>query len=56
MPPSLMTEKSFWISEQNITPLVLDKDFFFKESDAKDLLQTPDKALFPVIRGRKRWR
>ena len=29
---------------------------FFNKSDGKDLLQTPDKALFPVIRRRKRRR
>ena len=33
----------------SITHLVLDEDFFFSESDAKDLLQTLDKAQIPVI-------
>ena len=36
-----------------ITHLVLDESFLLKESDAKDLLQTPDKAQIPVIRMRK---
>ena len=38
------------------THLVLDKYFFFNESDTNDLLQTPDKAYIPVIRMRKRQR
>jgi hypothetical protein len=36
-------------------PVLEEYIFFFNESDAKDLLQTPDKALTPVIRRRKRW-
>ena len=39
-----------------ITHLVLDKDYLVNESDAKDLLQTPDKAQIPVIRMKKRQR
>jgi hypothetical protein len=39
-----------------ITHLELDKDFFFKESEAKDLLQTPDKAQIPIIRIKKKLR
>ena len=37
-----------------ITHLVLDKDFFFKESDASDLLQTLDKSQIPIICMKKR--
>ena len=39
-----------------IIHLVLEEDFFFNESEAKDLPQTPDKALIPIIRRRKRRR
>ena len=39
-----------------ITHTVLEEIFYFNESDGKDLLQTPDKALIPVISRRKRWR
>ena len=39
-----------------ITHPVLEENFFFNESDRKDLLQMPDKALIPVIRRRKRRR
>jgi hypothetical protein len=39
-----------------ITNPVLEEDFSFNKSDAKDLLQTPDKALIPVIHRRKRQR
>jgi hypothetical protein len=39
-----------------ITYLELDKSFFFTESDERDLLQTPEQALIPVIRRRKRRR
>jgi hypothetical protein len=37
-----------------ITHLVLKENYFFNESDMRDLLQTTDKALIPVIRKRKR--
>ena len=33
-----------------ITHPVLEEYLLFNESDGKDLLQTPDKALIPVIR------
>ena len=36
-----------------ITHLGLDKDFFFNESDAKDIMLLPDKAQIPVIRMKK---
>lgn len=39
-----------------ITHLGLEDNFFFNEPDAKDLLQTPAKALIPVISRRKRRR
>jgi hypothetical protein len=53
---SLLTEKSFWISEQRLLTAYWTKILFFNKSDAKDLVQTPDKALIPVIRRRKRRR
>jgi hypothetical protein len=37
-----------------ITHPVLNEFFSFNESDGKDLHQTPDKALIPIIRRRKR--
>jgi cell fate (sporulation/competence/biofilm development) regulator YmcA (YheA/YmcA/DUF963 family) len=37
-----------------ITHLVLVEDFYFKELDANDLLQTPDKAQIPITRMKKR--
>jgi hypothetical protein len=40
-----MTEKSFWTSEQPITNLDLDEDFYFNESEAKDILNIPDQVL-----------
>jgi hypothetical protein len=39
-----------------ITHLELDKDFFFNESDAKDILLCRDKAQIPVISVKKRQR
>ena len=36
-----------------ITHPVLEEFLFFNELDGKDLLQTPDKALIPVIHRRK---
>jgi hypothetical protein len=40
-------QKEFLDIRTAITRLVLDKDFFFNELEAKDLLQTPDKAQIP---------
>ena len=37
-----------------ITHLKLDEEFSFNESDRKDILQTPEQALIPVIRWRKK--
>jgi hypothetical protein len=56
LPSSLMTENSFWISGQQLLTSELDKDALFNEWDAKDLLQTPDKAQIPIIHTRKRQR
>jgi hypothetical protein len=39
-----------------ITHLELEEDFFFHESDGKDVLQIPEQALIPVIRWRKKLR
>jgi hypothetical protein len=39
-----------------ITHPVLEENVFFNESDGKNLLQKPDKALIPIIRRRKRQR
>lgn len=39
-----------------ITHLSLDKEFFFNESDGRDILQTPDQAQIPVIRWRRKLR
>jgi hypothetical protein len=36
-----------------ITHFELDEEFFFNESEERDLLQTPKQALIPVIRRRK---
>jgi hypothetical protein len=67
LPPSFVTEKSFWTSEhqnrtseQNIRTgiihLKLDEEFYFNESDAMDLLQTPDQDPIPVIYWRRKQR
>jgi hypothetical protein len=32
-----------------IAQLKLDKEFFFNESDGRDILQTPDQAQIPVM-------
>ena len=39
-----------------ITHLKLDKYFFFNESDWKDILQSPEQTLIPVIRWRRKLR
>ena len=39
-----------------ITHLELDEDCFFYESDAKDLLQIPDRAQIPVLHTKRRHR
>jgi hypothetical protein len=39
-----------------IAHLELDKDFYFNESDAKDILLCQDKAQIPVISVKKRQR
>ena len=56
--PSLMTEKSFWKSElrlltSNWTHL---KQFFFNESDGRDILRIPDQVQIPIIRWRRKRR
>jgi hypothetical protein len=37
-----------------ITHLKLDEEFFFNESDGREILQTPDKAQIPVILWRRK--
>ena len=37
-----------------IAQLKLDKEFFFNESDRRDILQTPDQAQISVIRCRRK--
>ena len=39
-----------------ITHLELDKDCFFNESDAKDILLLPDQSQIPVIHMKRRQR
>ena len=54
MLPSLMTEKSFWTSEQRLLTSNWTKIFFFNES--KDLLLYGEQIQIPVIRVMKRRR
>ena len=54
--PSLMTQKELLDIRTAITHLVLDEEFFFNESDWRDLLETPDQAQIPVIRWRRKLR
>ena len=41
---------------KELLDLKLDKEFFFNESDARDILQAPDKAQIPVIRWKSKRR
>jgi hypothetical protein len=51
-----MTEKSFWTSEQRSLTSNLDEDFYFNELTGQYILLTPDQALIPDTRNRKRRR
>ena len=51
-----MTEKCFYISGQRLLTPYWRNHFSSTSWNGKDLLQTPDKALIPVIRRRKRQR
>ena len=46
--------KQFLDMRTAITKLDLDEHFYFNESTALDILLTPDKALIPRTRNRKR--
>jgi hypothetical protein len=39
-----------------ITHLELDEEFIFNELDERDLLQTPEQTIIPVICRRKKWK
>ena len=53
--PSLMIKKSFWTSELRL--LTSDKkEFFFKELEGRNILQTHNQAQIPVIRRRRKLR
>jgi hypothetical protein len=51
--PLSYDQKELLDNRAAITHPVLEEFFFFSELDGKDLLQTPDKALIPVIFRRK---
>jgi hypothetical protein len=53
-----MTQKELLDIKTEITHLKLDEEFFINESDARDILQTPDQAQIPVIcwKGKRRFR
>ena len=48
--------KEFLDIRTGITHLKLDEEFFFNESDARNILRTPDQAQIPVIRWKRKRR
>jgi hypothetical protein len=48
-----MTRKELLDIRTAIAHLKLDEEFFFNESDGRNIIQTPDQAHIPIIRWRR---